>query len=119
MVRLFYVGEYTEAFNAATGQCLPCGPIYESVGLLTHIQKRHPTEVENVPLIPSVIAAPDYIGHNPREPNSIELVKVFQSNMMVCIKLDVAKNYLYVASAFTISGAKLRNRLNSGRLKKY
>lgn len=69
--------------------------------------------------IPVTIQDPDYIGHNPKESDSIELVKVIQQNVMVCVKLDSKNGYLYVASIYTISGSKLRNRLNSGRLKKY
>lgn len=116
--KLFQVGEYTEAFNSATGQHLPCGPIYQSHGLKAHIQKRHPDEVQDLAYVPSVILEPDYIGKHPKEPNSIELVKVISRNIMVCIKLDRAENYLFVASVFEISEGKLRNRINSGRLKK-
>ena len=114
---LFQVGEYIEEFNIATGQDLPCGPIYQSYGLRAHIQKRHPASVEEIHLIPKIIAEPDYVGKHPKEPNSLELVKVIDGNVMVCIKLDKREGYLFVASMFEISAGKLRNRLNSGRLK--
>lgn len=114
---LFIVGEYKESFNLATEQSLPCGPIYQSVGLITHIKKRHPNEVDNLKYISDIIAKPDYIGKHPNESDSIELVKVLENNVMACIKLDSNEGYLFVASIFEISDSKLKNRLNSGRLK--
>lgn len=110
------VGIYTEEFNELTGQSLPCGNIYQSDGLIKHIQKRHPECAPDVVLIPLIISQPDYIGHNPREPQSVELVKRLDNNMMVCVKLDIKKNYLYVASFFSVSDAKIQSRLDSGRL---
>lgn len=112
------VGQYISKFNALTGQTLPLGVIYQSAGLLTHVQKRHPKEVSNLNYVSSIISDPDYIGRNPNEPNSIELIKILGGNVMVCVKLDVSGAYYYVASVFEISQAKLNNRLNSGRLRK-
>ena len=113
------VGEYVEQFNTITGQSLPCGPIYQDPGLLKHVQRRHPGTERNVALIPQIIASPDYVGKHPKEPNSIELIKTFSDNVMVCIKLDISGDYLYVASVFEVSNKKISNRLYSGRLKKY
>lgn len=115
--KLIQVGTYRQEFNAVTGQALPYGPIYQSPGLLVHVQKRHPGEVGNLALIPQVIQNPDYIGKNPKEPDSVELVKVFQNNVMVCIKLDNSNGYFYVATVFEINNSKLQNRISSGRLK--
>ena len=115
----FLVGKYQKRFNDLTGQSLPCSDIYQSYGLSKHVQSRHPNEMHNLRLIPQIIAAPDYVGRNPREPNSVELVKIYDDNVMVCVKLDTTNGYLYVASVFEISAAKLQNRLNSGRLKSY
>ena len=112
------VGKYIEKFNQLTGQSLPVGDIQQSAGLVKHVQKHHPNEVNLVSDIPQIIAAPDYIGTNPNEPNSIELVKQIGLNAMVCVKLDTKKGYLYVASVYSISNAKLAKRINSGRLKK-
>lgn len=112
------VGRYISKFNTLTGQTLPPGVIYQSDGLLTHVQKRHPDQIGNLAHVSNVISAPDYIGKNPKEPNSIELVKILGGNVMVCVKLDISRGYYYVASVFEISTAKLNNRLNSGRLKK-
>lgn len=114
---LSVVGYYRADFNVITGQKLPCGPIYQSAGLAVHIIKRHPNELGNLSSVSAIIAAPDYIGKNPKEPDSIELVKVLSANVMVCVKLDTKEGYLYVASVYEISQGKLQNRLNSGRLK--
>ena len=100
------VGIYTEKFNAATGQHLPCGPIYQSTGLIAHVKKRHPSDVDKLRYIPEIISNPDFIGKNPKEPSSIELVKI----------LDARNNYFYVATLFEITTGKLESMIKSGRL---
>jgi len=116
---LFEVGKYVEKFNELTGQNLLTGPIYQASGLATHIKKHHPTIVSNIGYIPDIIAHPDYVGRNPKEPDSVELVKCITDNLMVCVKLDQNNGYFYVASLFDITDGKLANRLKSGRLKPY
>ena len=116
---LTVVGEYIQRFNDLTDQDLPCGAIYQSRGLETHVKRHHASEIDLINHIPTVIKNPEYIGKHPTEPNSIELIKQIDKNAMVCIKLDIKENYLYVASVFSISSGKLNNRLNSGRLQKY
>ena len=119
MAQMKSVGQYIERFNQLTNQNLPIGDIYQSDGLATHVQKRHPSELGNLAYISLVISSPDYIGHNPNEPDSIELVKTISDNVMVCLKLDKDENHMYVASVFNITESKLRNRIKSGRLKQY
>lgn len=114
---LFEVGIYTESFNQITGQSLPCGSIMQSSGLRVHIRKHHPEIVDFMDLIPVIIKHPDFIGHNPREPQSVELVKRLEKNLMVCVKLDYEKGNLYVASLYDITDSKLESRIRSGRLK--
>ena len=116
---LFEVGRYIERFNEITGQEIPCGPIYQSNGLVIHVRNHHPDGVSLVEYVGDVIKCPDYVGKHPKEKDSVELVKCIEANVMVCIKLDVKNEYLFVASVFEISDGKLRNRLNSGRLKPY
>lgn len=113
------VGTYQERFNEQLGLSLPVGTIYRSDRLINHIQRRHPDCVDYMDKLPEMIAAPDYIGTNPKEPNSMELVKVFEDNILVAVKLDVKKGYLYVASFYDITDGKLHNRVNSGRLQKF
>lgn len=116
---LIEVGTYVETFNQLTGQSLPCGPIMQSTGLKVHIRKHHPDIVAFIDLIPGIIENPDYIGHNPREMHSVELVKRLEKNLMVCVKLDCEKDYLYVASLYDITDSKIENRIKSGRLRRY
>lgn len=110
------VGTYTEKFNAATGQHLPCGPIYQSTGLIAHVKKRHPSDVDKLRYIPEIISNPDFIGKSPKEPSSIELVKIMDGNIKVCIKLDARNSYFYVATLFEITTGKLESMIKSGRL---
>ena len=113
------VGEYIERFNELTGQSIPCGTIFQSAGLEVHIRKHHPNIVHEMGQIPAILSAPDYVGQNPKETNSIEVVKRLSTNLMVCVKLDLVRGYLYVASLYDITDAKLEKRLKTGRLKPY
>ena len=119
MAQMKTVGQYVERFNQMTNQSLPVGNIYQSDGLATHVAKRHPNEIGNLVHIPTIISSPDYIGQNPNEPDSIELVKTISANVMVCVKLDKYHNHMYVASVFNITNGKLQSRIKSGRLKRY
>ncbi len=117
--KLEKVGDYIEKFNEYTGQDLPCGPIYQSAGLASHVRRHHPeTGVSLLPYVPRIIAAPDYVGKHPKERDSVELVKYVDRQVMVCVKLDSKNGYLYVASVFEINQSKLEHRVNSGRLRK-
>lgn len=89
---LFPVGEYLERFNHIVGVSLPAGIIYQSSGLKVHIAKRHPDLLDYLPKIPEIILTPDYIGVNPNEAHSVELVKVYSQNIQIAIKLDIAAN---------------------------
>lgn len=113
------VGIYNPQFNNILNISLPCNSIFQSDGLYLHIQKRHPNCINYLNNIPDIISSPDYIGTNPNEPNSIELVKRYDDNIMIGIKLDITNNYLYVASLFDIKEGKIQRRLHSGRLKEF
>ena len=94
--------------------------IYQSEGLVKHIEKRHPECIDYLSRLEEIISFPDYIGINPNEKGkSFELVKVFDENIQIGIKLDVSKDYLYVATLHTITNSKLQHRVNNGRLKKF
>ena len=118
MENLYKVGEYNGEYNRILDIDLPCAPIYVSCGLRKHIQSRHSNCLDYIDKIPEIINNPDYIGKNPTEPNSIELVKVYENNIQIGIKMDISKNYLYVATLFDIKQSKIERRLNSGRLKR-
>ncbi|MDD6219569.1 MAG: PBECR2 nuclease fold domain-containing protein [Clostridia bacterium] len=111
------VGIYTQAFNSILGINLPLVKIFASDGLKIHIAKRHPGYEKYLNSLADIIKSPDYIGVNPTEPNSIELIKRLDENIQIAIKLDIDKNYLYVASLYDISESKIERRLQSGRLK--
>ena len=115
---LLNVGFYKQKYNILSGQSLPIGPIFQSSGLAADVQKHHPGELHNLSRIRAVLSSPDYIGHNPKEADSVEFVKCYAENVLVCVKLDQKNGYLYVASVYEISSTKLNNRIFSGRLKK-
>lgn len=62
---LIIVGNYNATFDLYLPYNIGNGIIYQSTGLISHIQKRHPDCVQYMNLIPSIIASPDYIGVNP------------------------------------------------------
>lgn len=78
---LIIAGDYNTNFNAYLPYNIVSGIIYQSNGLINHIQKRHPECVQYMNLIPSIINSPDYIGVNPNEQGiSFELIKVLSEN---------------------------------------
>ena len=94
--------------------------IYKSDGLIKHIEKRHPECVNYLSRLTEIISSPDYIGINPNETGkSFELVKIYDNNVQIGIKLDVTNDYLYVATLHTITDSKLRHGIENGRLKKF
>lgn len=70
-------------------------------------------------LISQIIASPDYVGVNPKEPDSIELVKTIGQNLKVCVKLDQKDGYLFVASLYDMTEAKVKKHVKIGRLRPY
>ena len=97
------------------------GIIYQAPGFIKHIKKKHGDFLKYVPFIPDMITNPDYVGIHPGKPNSIEYVKIYDDNILLSLELynDNKEEYLYVSSLYDISDAKLKNRINNGRLKKY
>lgn len=113
------IATFNPKFNEYLTKKLDVMAICQSIGLIKHIEKRHPECMVYVPLLPEIIASPDYIGVNPNEQNpSFELVKIIDKNIQVGIKLDSAGDYLYVATLHTITDSKLQHGIQNGRLKK-
>jgi len=83
-------------------------------GLRKHVKKRHKDFLKYLDIISDIITNPDYIGVNPNEPNSVELVKIYDHIILVSVNLsmDTEKKYLYVSSLYDISNGKLLNRIN-------
>lgn len=118
--KLTEVGEYYQKLNDLTGCNLPLQTIYYSKGLSAHLIKRkHYNCLKHIDDIPDIIRNPDYVGVNPNEKgDTIELIKVFDKNILVGIKLDINKNYLYVSTIHDVQQSKIDRRLHSGRIKK-
>lgn len=118
--KIFSVAKFNKKFNQYFSEPIEQDNIYQSKGLAKHIEKRHPECIRYLPLIPNIIANPDYIGVNPNEAGtSFELVKVINTNVQIGIKLDISEDYLYVATLHTITDAKLNHGIQNGRLKKF
>ena len=117
--KLSKVGKYNKKLDIYLSQDISADTIFQSLGLEKHILKRHPECLSYMEMIPYIISSPDYIGVNPNETGtSFELVKILQDNVLVGIKLDSKDNYLYVATLHTITEAKLKHGIFSGRFKK-
>ncbi|HAN09654.1 MAG TPA: hypothetical protein DCP90_03470 [Clostridiales bacterium] len=100
---------------------LPADDISMYHGFKKHVKKKHPHCEKYIFKISDIISNPDYIGVHPNEPNSIELVKRLDKNILVAITLseDIGTKYLYASSLYDISEPKLQNRINSKRLLKW
>mgnify|MGYP003518438525 FL=1 len=115
---LIKVGEYKDIFNIILGIDIKEKEIYRSKGLPTHIVKRkHYKVMKYIDYIPDIIANPDYIGINPNEKESIELIKKYKDNVLLGIKVDKQKDILYVSTMHDVQVGKIERRLYSGRLK--
>ena len=114
----FEVGIYSGQYDTLLGINLPKLNIVQSEGLEKHISKRHPSCLKYLSKISEIISHPDYIGINPKESGSFELIKKYDDNVLIGIKIDIKNNYYYVATLHDIKQSKINNRLHSGRLKK-
>lgn len=114
------VGELNEELNDIIGSNLPIQKIYRSKGFPTHLIKRnHFNCLKHIDDIPEIIKNPDYIGINPNENgDTIELIKIFDKNILIGLKVDIEGNYIYVSTMYDIQESKLQRRLHSGRIKK-
>lgn len=93
--------------------------VYMTPGFLKHLKKRNHWDIfmSYYQDIPSMIANPDYVGQNPKEPNSIELYKTLNDFLLVPVKLNMS-SYLYLSSFYGLdNGAnKIEKRLRTGRI---
>jgi len=110
------VGKLKQEYIDALKISLPCAEIYMYPGAIKHLKKKHNEDFKKYfHSIPEIIEKPDYIGVNPKEPNSIELVKVIEKDVLVAVKLDPS-GYLYFSSMYELTPSKVPKRLASGRL---
>ena len=98
---------------------MPLQKIYRSKGFPAHlVNRKHFNCLKHIDSISDIIRNPDYIGINPNEDgDTIELIKEFNSNILIGIKLNADENYLYVSTMHEIQKSKLDRRLYSGRIK--
>ena len=118
---LLKVGSFTDKFNRVLGVDMEHLDIFRSKGLPAHMVKRkHYKCLKYIDYIPDMILNPDYIGINPNEAgDSIELVKQYDDNVLIGIKLDTDGKYFYVSTMYDVQESKVSRRLHSGRLKKF
>ena len=120
MSKIFKISKYNSNIDNFITPPLNKDFIYQSEGLSIHIEKRHHESVQYIEKIPEIINSPDYIGINPTEKGtSFELVKIFDDNIQIGIKLDTKNDYLYVATLHSITESKLKLRIKNGRLKPF
>ncbi|MFC3932159.1 PBECR3 domain-containing polyvalent protein [Streptococcus dentapri] len=89
-------------------------------GLKKHLVKqKHGDALIYFNKIAEIISTPDYVGINPKEKNeSMELIKRYDSNVLLALKVDKKNNCYYIPTMYTVSEYKVKQRLYSGRLKK-
>ena len=118
---LLKVGKYNLKFNELLGIDIKDFEIYRSKGLPSHMVKRkHFNCLRYIDYIPDIILEPDYIGVNPNEQGlSIELIKRYADNVLIGVKLDAEKEYLYASTMHDVQEAKITRRLHSGRIKAF
>lgn len=103
------------------------GVVYASPGVLNHIKKRHGKQFSRrvkdnlISIMKDIISNPDYIGVNNGEgtEGELEIVKSFGNIILLALKVDLSKNYIYVSTMYPITKSKVNNRLFSGRFIKY
>ncbi len=116
---LILVGKFPERYNYILKTDIPTYNIYYTHGLEAHLRKhRHFSCIKYLKELEQIIKNPDYIGVNPYEHgDSFELVKIYDRNVLVGIKLSVEGEYLYVSTIHELQPSKLKRRIYSGRLR--
>lgn len=111
--KLIEIARFNTELNAALGTTYNSFKIYKSRGLLTHLLKRnHYTAAKYIDHLPDIIREPDFAGvYN----GNIELVKCYENNIFISIKLDTKKSKHYVATIFDVKRGKIEAYIKSGR----
>ena len=117
--KLIEICDFNISISKRLGLNIDAKKVYRSSGLLAHMLKRgHGASVPYIDRLEEIINSPDYVGINPNEEGtSVELVKRFNNNVVVGIKLDSSKDYLYVATMHGITDSVIERYEKSGRLK--
>ncbi|MBQ5588019.1 MAG: hypothetical protein IIU73_05320 [Selenomonadales bacterium] len=109
------VGEFIQQYNDLLGTAFPCGEIFRSDGLFSHINKRHPDCAKHYQDIGDIIRNPDYIGASD---DGVEFIKKIDEYLLVAVKIDSKDGYLYVATLYELTEGKVLRRTSSGKYKK-
>ena len=98
--KLIKVAHYNTKLNSVLGFDYSAFTIYRSKGLLTHLIKRkHFVAAKYIDRLDDIISHPDYAGcYN----GNIELVKCYNDNIFVSIKLDEKESKYYIATVFDV-----------------
>jgi hypothetical protein len=110
-----------DAINKLLGLNLPTVDVQVHPGAIKHIKRKHLDDFNKYfHLLPDMIKNPDYVGKNPKEPNSIELYKRVSEHVLVALKLDPS-GYLYLSSMYELNNGnhKIHKRLRAGRIVHY
>lgn len=112
--KLIKVAHYNTKLNSVLGFDYSAFTIYRSKGLLTHLIKRkHFVAAKYIDRLDDIISYPDYAGcYN----GNIELVKCYNDNIFISIKLDEKKSKYYIATVFDVKKGKIDSYVKSGRL---
>lgn len=112
--KLIKVAHYNTKLNSVLGFDYSAFTIYRSKGLLTHLIKRkHFVAAKYIDRLDDIISHPDYAGcYN----GNIELVKCYNDNIFVSIKLDEKESKYYIATVFDVKKGKIDSYVKSGRL---
>ncbi|MBF0713557.1 hypothetical protein HZY83_02500 [Gemella sp. GH3] len=115
------IGSISEDIKRKLGIKTDINNIIMSDGFIKHLEKRnHQNMYKYLDNVSDIIKNPDYIGVNPREKSaSLEYVKLYEDNVLLGIKIDIKKDYFYIAIMHEISNLKLSQRIKNKRLIKF
>lgn len=105
-------------FSKFVNLAIPLDNVVVSDGLKKHlINSNHAHMVKYLPQLNTLLNAPDYIGRNPKQPNSsLEAITVLDDNILVAVKLDEKKGRYFVASVYDVTDSKLSHMVDNGRI---
>jgi len=113
---IFPITPFNRMINKFLNLSLKYDFIYQSADLEKYILKKHPECTEYLQYLPFIIGHPDYIGINLNETGTnFELIKIFDQNIQIEIKLDIKEDYLYAATLHSITDSKLRQGLKNSQ----
>lgn len=112
--QLIKIARYNTKLNAILNVNFDAFMIYRSKGLLTHlINRKHFIAVKYIDYLQDIIQNPDYAGYNN---GKLELIKCYNDNIFISIKLDSQKECYYVATVYEVKKSKIDAYVKCGRL---